>query len=66
MTDTPTRLGPCPTCGHQRINYAVCTCSHLVYVHKLGTKAGKWVRTECYVMTDAGPCPCRLFTPKEA
>lgn len=50
-------LGPCPACGQQRTQAAVCVCSHLVMEHKFatGTKAG--VRTSCSNYT----CGCKSY-----
>lgn len=50
-------LGPCPACGQQRTQVAVCTCSHLVMEHNLGTGTKAGVRTSCSDYS----CRCKSY-----
>jgi hypothetical protein len=55
VISTVVRLGPCPTCGHQRVRDAVCgTCGCEVTYHRLDLPSRRCTH-----------CPCKTLTPEE-
>jgi hypothetical protein len=57
-----TYLPACPTCAQPRYRFAACECTHAVYLHEFGKRAGATVRTACsHYSAEVGYCPCRMF-----